>query len=1015
MEDLWSQWPLAAAQRRLSAVLRVPVILAHRALRITLIVAAVLYVAYIALGFWLVPRMVRSNLVGFASEQYHRDAKVGDITFNPFNLKLELHDFSLPDADGAPLLAFDRLLLNFDISSVWKVGASFADVELDKPFGRVLVRPDGSLNLLDLTHLAKPSPPSNSDATPRVFIQRLSVSSGRVAFEDRARARPFSTELRPINFELRDFSTGGQSGNAYSLKGASVDGETFGWGGSFQLTPFSSNGHFEVSSLGARTVWSYLREALPFELTKGVINLDGEYFFKGGDDGGLRLLVHKFSLTDFGLRPPAKDADYVELTALRLEEAEVNLRTRRVEIARTRVEGGALHVARDAQGRINLAELSGSESPAAEAPPAAAATPATAPASTVPTSTAPASTAPASTAPAWLVSAPDIAVTGMHVTFHDALVQPAAEISLDPVSLNVTGYSTAPDARLAFELSAKGENAGELKLHGNTDVRANQYDAHVELRELNLTSLQPYLSEYTQITLKSAQLNGTLDVASSTAGPLTAKGEIVVDKLSAIDNTLKQDLLKWDKVSVSGLDFSSQAGSTPARLSIARIDAKAPYARLVIAPDQTLNITKLFMPAAGSTPPAVQTVQAGGARQAPGGNPGAMRIAIGQVKLQGASANFADYWIKPNYAVSLQELNGSISGLSSDPKSRAKVDLDGRVDRYAPAQISGEMNLLSAALYTDVHVKFDGVEMTSVTPYSGHFAGYEIEKGKLSIDVTYQVNNRQLTAKQKFVIDQLQLGERVESPDAVKLPLKLAVALLKDRNGVIDIDLPLTGSLDDPQFRVGPLVWKAFLGLLGKIVTSPFTLLAKLGGREDQINEVDFAAGSAVLDAAAQERMKALAKALNERPSLELEVPTAYSPDADGNALAQAKLDERLAAAGGRPDLAEPDRFTLLRKQYEKESGKSPLPAAALTVLDMQKQKGAEVPYKAGIEQLETALREKQPATDVELGDLARARTQAVREALLADGQIDAKRVYVLGTKPVAAVDGKVRVELALK
>ena len=976
-----------------------PAILAHRALRIALIVVALVYVAYIALGFWLVPRMVRSNLVGFASEQYHREAKVGKITFNPFNLKLELHDFSLADADGAPLLAFDRLLLNFDISSVWKVGASFAEVELGNPFARVQIRPDGALNLLDLTHLAKPSPPSNSDETPRVFIQRLSVSSGRVAFEDHARARPFATELRPINFELRDFSTGGQSGNAYSLRGASVDGETFGWSGSFQLTPFTSNGRFEVSSLGARTVWSYLREALPFELTKGVINLDGEYFFTSGDDGGLRLVVHKLNLTDFGLRPPAKEADYLELAALRLEEAEVNLRKRRVEIARTRVEGADLRVARDAQGRINLAELAGPEAPAAEAPPPPP----------------PPATPPSGAPPAWLVNAPDIAVTGMKVSFHDALVQPAADFSLDPVNLTVTGYNTAPGARFAFEMSAKGANAGELKLRGNTDVLANQYDAHVEFRELNLTSLQPYLSEYTQITLRSAQLNSTLDVASSTAGPLTVKGDASIDQLSAIDNTLKQDLLKWDRVSASGLDFSSSSGSAPARLTIARIDAKAPYARLVIAPDQTLNITKLFTPASGSTPPAVQTVQTGGARRAPGGNPGAMRIAIGQVKVQGGSANFADYWIKPNYAVSLQELTGSISGLSSDPKSRARVDLDGRVDRYAPAQIKGELNLLSAALYTDVHVKFDGVEMTSVTPYSGHFAGYQIEKGKLSIDVTYQVNNRQLSARQKFVIDQLQLGDAVESPDAVHLPLKLAVALLKDRNGVIDIDLPLSGSLDDPQFRVGPLIWKAFIGLLGKIVTSPFTLLAKLGGREDQINEVDFAAGSAVLDGAAQERMKALAKALNERPSLELEVPTAYSPDADGQVLAQAKLESRLTAAGARPAMTDPDRFTLLRKQYEKESEKSPLPAAALTVLDMQKQKGAEVPYKAGIEQLEAALRDKQPASEAELGDLARARTQAVRDALLADGQIDAKRVYVLGSKPVAAVNGKVRVELALK
>ncbi len=401
---------------------------------------------------------------------------------------------------------------------------------------------------------------------------------------------------------------------------------------------------------------------------------------------------------------------------------------------------------------------------------------------------------------------------------------------------------------------------------------------------------------------------------------------------------------------------------------------------------------------------------------APGGNPGAMRIDIGTVKVASGSANFADFWIKPNYAVSLQELVGSISGLSSDPKSRAKVDLNGRVDRYAPASIQGTMNLLSAALFTDIHVKFDGVELTSVTPYSGHFAGYAIEKGKLSIDVSYQVENRQLTANQKFHIDQLELGDRVESPDAVKLPLKLAVALLKDRNGVIDIDLPMTGSLDDPQFKMGPLIWKAFIGLLGKIVTSPFTLLAKLGGRSDEINQVDFAAGSAALDAAGQERMVALAKALKERPSLELEVPTAYAPDADSQAISKQRLDEQLKALGATAATDDAARFDLLRKAFEKDLGaKTPPPPATAAVLEQRKKKAPDLSYDAANTELVAALAEKHPVTEAELGELARARAQAIRDSLLSSGEVDAKRVFILGIQPIAGNGGKVRVDLALK
>lgn len=982
-------------------------LLLSRPVRIGLMVFVVLLVAYTAFGFKLVPRIVRGNLTDFARENYQRELKVGDIRFNPFNFVLEVRDLSFPDADGAQMLGFRRLMLDFDVSSVWKVGASFANVELDEPFVRVQLRNDGTLNLADLGKLKAPEEPEPPDAEPpRVFIDRLSVGLGRVAFEDHARDTPFTKELRPINFELRDFSTGGESGNHYSLRGASSTGESFAWSGNFALQPFTSNGRFEVVALKATTIWSYLREGLSFEFSKGQLDLNGEYFYAAAEDGGLRFDVHKVAVTDFGMRPTGKETDYVEVASLTLEETKINVRNRKVDVARARMEGGALRVARDAEGRLNLSELAGPPSP--DAVPAEAA-----PASTpMPAPTAPATSSEGS-APEWVVAVPDIAVSGVRVDIEDQMVKPTAVFALSPVALTMTGFSTAPASTFQVDATAQGEKTGELKLRYQSGLDTTAFSGRVEVSEFNLGALQPYLSTYTQITLNSGWLNAGMDLENSAEGVFKARGDVAVSKLAAVDNALKQDLLKWERLAASGIEYESR----PARLNIARIDARAPYTRLIIAPDQTLNISQLFSPAAGATPPAVQTVSdASGERHAPGGNPAEMRMSIGVIKVASGSANFADFWIKPNYAVSLQELSGSISGLSSDPKSRAKVDLKGRVDRYAPAEISGDINLLSAALYTDVHVKFDGVELTSVTPYSGHFAGYAIEKGKLSIDVTYLVEDRKLTAKQKFVIDQLQLGDKVDSPDAVKLPLKLAVALLKDRNGVIDIDLPLTGSLDDPQFRMGPLIWKAFVGLLTKIATAPFALLARLGGRDDEINLVDFPAGSPALDAAGQERMAALSKALIERPSLELDVPTVYSPDVDGAALARAKLDARMPALAQVPEADEAARFDLLRKQYEKELGaKTPLPAAALAVMESRKKKEAVVSYTAANDELLAALLGKQPASEAELGELARARAEAVRSALLASGEIDPKRVFVIGAKPVAPVQGMVRAELALK
>jgi hypothetical protein len=341
------------------------------------------------------------------------------------------------------------------------------------------------------------------------------------------------------------------------------------------------------------------------------------------------------------------------------------------------------------------------------------------------------------------------------------------------------------------------------------------------------------------------------------------------------------------------------------------------------------------------------------------------------------------------------------------------------------------MNLLSATLFTNIRLKFAGVDMTSVTPYSGRFAGYKIEKGKLSVDVTYHVENRALDAKQKFVIDQLQLGEKVESPDAVSLPLKLAVALLKDRNGVIDIDLPMTGSLDDPKFRLGPLIWKAFIGLLTKVATAPFALLGNLFGGGPDINVLEFEPGATALAPAGVEKMASVKKALVERPSLQVDVPMAYSAELDGELIAERALDASLGKIAGsrrgllgRPDeekvaemLKDPEeRFELLAEQYRAEAGaEAPLPGEAAVYEALKKKERTPEGLTAAVGALEEAWVSKHPATPEQLEALGKARGQAVQDALLADGAVDPSRVFLIGADSQPGADGKVKLELSLK
>jgi Domain of Unknown Function (DUF748) len=441
-----------------------------------------------------------------------------------------------------------------------------------------------------------------------------------------------------------------------------------------------------------------------------------------------------------------------------------------------------------------------------------------------------------------------------------------------------------------------------------------------------------------------------------------------------------------------------------------------------------LNITEILTapgaapPTATTTPVAAAGVQrrAGGQRPAGAAAPKAAApptpfpVAIGAVRIANGSANYADLWIKPSFAVGIQTLDGAVTGLSSDPKSRAKVELNGKLERYSPVHIGGSVNLLSAALFTDIIMSFHDVDLTIVNPYSGHFVGYRINKGKLSVDVSYKIDRRQLDAKQHVVVDQLELGDEVQSPDAVHLPLKLALALLRDRNGVIDLELPMNGSLDDPKFRVGPIIWKIFVNIIVKAATAPFALLGHLFGGGEHVNVVEFAPGSAELGKPAQEQLTSIANALKERPQLKLDVPMVYSTTLDAASLAQSKLHDALAAraANSRQGKKHPDtaaelaltdpkgHFKLLLEEYK---------------VQLKEAKSKDVPYDPAIADLQAQLLTHFQAGEADLQALGKARAQAIQDALASAGQIAPERIFIVNAAPQTAAGDTVKVELAVK
>lgn len=1106
---------------------------------IALSIVVLLVALYAVAGFWAVPHFLRSGVSDFVSSHYKRTVALGDIRFNPFTFKLDISDFSLPDRDGQPMLAFGRLHVDLELVSLFKLGPSFREIELERPLIRTVVRPDGTLNLADLGkgfESKTPAPPPPKPSEPmRLFIDRFAVLAGTGTFEDLSHPTPFRAEFKPITFELHNFSTRAKPGtndhNEYSLTAASPEGERLEWNGEFLLEPVSSHGTFAVTDLHADTIWNYLQKPLPLEIPSGVISVKGEYDFNvAGDTPAIKVDVHDTTVSNLKLRPRQGTTDYIALGKLDVRETKVDLAKHAVEVEKVSLTGGEVNAWLSPQGQLNLLELTkagatadtsapagaaatstaagtsasaadGSAAPAGAADSGAAASAQGASASSAPAaggSAAPAgaadsgaaaasapgtgasaaggSTAPTAT-PAWTVSVPDISVDGLKISAEDRQVTPALAVVLSPLNIHIAGYNTTPQAQLdvtahtSINDSATVNATAKLAANGSGDATA-----HVELAKLDLSLFQPFIAQRTAMTLQAGQLTTQLDVQKSAEGALSVKGDVDVAGLKSVDE-LQQSFIRWKDLRIAGIQYNSQ----PASLRIASITARQPYARVIIAPDRTVNVEEVLAgpskgtpslatqlgaanakakgsgitagaaaeaanskakatgagaatpPAdanAGTPPPtsaAKDTHRSRKSRSVPAATPVSapapaapvMPMSIGIVRIIDASANYADFWIQPNFAVGIQTLNGTVEGLSSDPKSRAKVTLDGKVDRYAPVNIDGEVNLLSAAAYSDIKMSFKGLELTTMTPYSGRFAGYKIDKGKLSVDVTYKIEERKLTAEQHFVIDQLQLGERVDSPDAVHLPLKLAVALLKDRNGVIDLPLPITGSLDDPQFKVGPIIWHAVLNLLEKVATAPFAALGRLfGGHGEEMKFIDFTPGSADLDDASKQKLTELSKALQDRTQLQLDVPIVFSKDLDGPVLAKKRLDQTLTARakGQATALTDPQQhYRLLLAEYQADFGKdADLPASALAIQNAKSKKDAP-PVETAIPDLETALTGKIEVPDVDLQDLGKKRTRAIQDALLADGGIDASRVFIINGPAKTDDNGKVRVEMSLK
>jgi len=994
---------------------------------------------YALLGFKLAPGIARSQAQAFVREHYGRELVIGSIAINPFKLQVDVRDLALPDADGSPMLGFERLFVDFEVASLWNRAFTFREVTVEAPHAHAVVRPDGALNLADL---ALPEDPGEPDEPlPSVWIHQLDVERGALEFTDRARRTPFSRQFRDVGFALEDFRTTPEGGD-FRFSARSRSDETFDWKGRFALEPvISSQGEFQIGALQAAGVAEFLGDALPFGLTQGTIDLTGTYRLALDEQIELGVQLPSIELKNLGLRARGADDDWVAIPSLTVAGTDVAMPAQTVKIDKVMIDALAAQAWLSPDGTTNVEQLF-------------------APAPGDPAE--PAEPAPSDPEQPWDVTVAGIELTNASIAFEDRSLEPVKRFDLSPVNLRLSDASLDLARPVPLQLDATINGHARFAANGTVTPEPLAADLDIELDKARMQILQPYVLPLADLTITGGELNvkGKVTLAPPERdGPeLEFTGDVAIDGFESVDNAIRQALVNVRRLALQKLRYAM----APDALSIDRVLVQQPYARVIISQEQVINIVAVLDPqgsaaalaerqaaaaAEAARSPAERkrlererAAAAKAEKQAAAKDPKAVAVAaepvpadtfpirIREVRIERGRMNFSDFFVQPNFSAEVQDLGGTVTGVSSAYDSRAKVDLTGKLDEFSPVAIAGELQPFAFDRYTDVGLRFENISLPIFNPYSGPLAGYNIAKGKLTTDLHYRIADRKLDAQHKIRVDQLEWGEATATQGEATLPVKFATSLLKDRNGVINLDVPVGGTLDDPSFRIGPIVWQVIKNIIVKAVTAPFALLGSLFEGAEDAQFVDFAPAEATLDAATAERLGALAKSLAEKPELKLDVPIGVQPEIDRPALAertyQASLDAAAAARFGKKDAAAPAYATLEPKQriealtalLKQRTGTEPVvPEAPEPPQGTPRAEAKALREAATLQYLETTLRAGIEVPETELAQLAQQRADAIERALLAGGVLDAARVFKVREGKVSASEGQVRFELGLE
>ena len=883
--------------------------------------------------------------------------------------KAQVDGIAIKRRDGTPLVAADRIAVALDRVGVFDRQARIASVSIEAPRVDIMRMTEGTVELtrpmLEAPRDAgAPSPATASLATDEppwaVSVGTVAVDHGTITLADETSG--FRSTLIDVKLDATGLSTA--AGEQAHVKLAFVSEDriaSFSGEADVDPTAPAATGRFELAKFSLRLLFPYYGEALDVDVQKGSLDLAARFSVDAG--GNLTLSDGVGTISELSLALPGNRSPLWYVPTLTATGVDVDVHARKVTFAELKSRGASLRIVRERDGSLEFARVL--------------------------------KTRQAKDAPTgggdWMIAMTRTVTEHGAIDFEDRVPTPAVKLAIRDVDLVASDLSNARGAKSQLKLSGRIGEHGRVAFAGPIGTRPLSLSGTLAASGLSLVALKPYFEHEVNVVVTggvfAAKGQVGLDVPDGAAVRGSWKGEMRITDFASFDKPTSSDLAHWKSLVVEGMDIASE----PFHAATGRIVLEDFYTRVIVYPDATINIARLVTPGA-SPEPTRDTKPAPPAERGISSAP--LPVSMGRIELARGNVVFTDLFVRPNYSANLTDVAGSVSAMSAN--QAGGVALTASVDGTAPVEVQGRIHPFASEFSLDLAGKARDIELPPLTPYSVKYAGYGIEKGKLSFDVRYRVDNRKLVAQNRLVLDQLTFGERVESPTATKLPVLRAVALLKDRHGVIDIQLPVSGSLDDPQFSFGDLIGGVIANMITKAVTAPFALLASAFGSGEELSTVSFEPGSASIAHEAKKSIDTLGKALADRPALKLDIGGRADPGLDREVLERASVDtavrgekmKSLAAAGNAPSSVSQvtvdaeERNHWLTEAYRSAA----LPDRPRNALGMLK----EIPPA----EMEAMLVASAKIDDDVLRQLANRRAQAIKDAIVATG-IQGERLFV--------------------